>query len=76
VKFYHAWLILDAIPIILGAVCTALPFTTPTALAQYSARVSSKRWSTGRQHSFVALHQQGVRLTLWLQVIYEIDGFV
>ncbi len=38
-------------------------------------RVSSKRWSIGRQHSFAGAHQQGVRpLTLWLEVMYEIDG--
>jgi hypothetical protein len=37
-------------------------------------RVSSKRWSTGQQHSFVGVRQQGVRpLTLWLQVMYEVD---
>src|ERR1041384_7656161 len=36
-----------------------------------SHRVSSKRWSTGRQHRFAGMHRQGVRpLTLWLQIMY------
>ena len=41
------------------------PFTIhhlpATSASNDSHRVSSKRWSTGRQHIFVGVHQQGVR---------------
>ena len=40
-----------------------VPQTIPTSrsASNDSHRVSSKRWSTGRQHSFVGVHQQGVK---------------
>jgi hypothetical protein len=43
-----------------------VPLTTQTSMSASndSHRVSSTRWSTGRQHSFVGVHQQGVGLQL------------
>jgi hypothetical protein len=53
-----------------------VPLTIPKSMSASndSHRVSSKRWSTGRQHSFVGVNQQSVRpRSVWLQVIESMD---